>query len=75
MWVVPASSTKPPDMLPGWFHPRRNQLVTLFQENIRAGELFKLLLPYSREPKHVSISKTPMLLIEIYSISKMGCQK
>ena len=32
-------------------------------------------LPYSREQKHVSISDTPMLLIEINSISDMGCQK
>ena len=32
-------------------------------------------LPYSREKKHVSISDTPMLLIEINSISNMGCQK
>ena len=32
-------------------------------------------LPYSREQKHVSISDTPMLLIEINSISNMGCQK
>ena len=31
-------------------------------------------LPYSREQKHVSISDTPMLLIEINSISNMGCQ-
>ena len=31
--------------------------------------------PYSREQKHVSISDTPMLLIEINSISNMGCQK
>ena len=32
-------------------------------------------IPYSREQKHVSISDTPMLLIEINSISSMGCQK
>ena len=32
-------------------------------------------IPYSREQKHVSISDTPMLLIEINSISDMGCQK
>ena len=32
-------------------------------------------LPYSREQKHVSISDTPMLLIEINSISNMGRQK
>ena len=32
-------------------------------------------VPYSREQKHVSISDTPMLLIEINSISYMGCQK
>ena len=32
-------------------------------------------IPYSREQKHVSISDTPMLLIEINSISNMGCQK
>ena len=32
-------------------------------------------LLYSREQKHVSISDTPMLLIEINSISNMGCQK
>ena len=32
-------------------------------------------VPYIREQKHVSISDTPMLLIEINSISKMGCQK
>ena len=31
-------------------------------------------IPYSREQKHVSISDTPMLLIEINSISNMGCQ-
>ena len=30
-------------------------------------------LPYSREQKHVSISDTPMLLIEINSISNRGC--
>ena len=30
---------------------------------------------YSREQKHVSISDTPMLLIEINSISNIGCQK
>ena len=29
-------------------------------------------LPYSREQKHVSISDTTMLLIEINSISNMG---
>ena len=33
------------------------------------------LIPYSREQKHVSISDTPMLLIEINSISNMGRQK
>ena len=32
-------------------------------------------IPYSREQKHVSISDTPMLLIEINSISNMGRQK
>ena len=32
-------------------------------------------IPYSREQKHVSISDTPILLIEINSISNMGCQK
>ena len=32
-------------------------------------------IPYSREQKHVSISDTPMLLIDINSISNMGCQK
>ena len=32
-------------------------------------------LPYSREQKHVSISDYPRLLIEINSISNMGCQK
>ena len=32
-------------------------------------------VPYSREQKHVSISDTPMLLIEINSISNMECQK
>ena len=32
-------------------------------------------IPYSGEQKHVSISDTPMLLIEINSISNMGCQK
>ena len=32
-------------------------------------------IPYSREQKHVLISDTPMLLIEINSISNMGCQK
>ena len=32
-------------------------------------------VPYSRKQKHVSISDTPMLLIEINSISNMGCQK
>ena len=32
-------------------------------------------VPYSREQKHVSISDTPMLLIEINSISNMGRQK
>ena len=31
-------------------------------------------LQYSREQKHVLISDTPMLLIEINSISNMGCQ-
>ena len=35
----------------------------------------KKSIPYSREQKHVSISDTPMLLIEINSISNMGCQK
>ena len=35
----------------------------------------KTQLPYSREQKHVSISDTPMLLIEINSISNMGRQK
>ena len=37
--------------------------------------MHELQLPYSREQKHVSISDTPMLLIEINSISNMGCQK
>ena len=32
-------------------------------------------LPCSREQKHVSISDTPMLLIEINSISNMVYQK
>ena len=32
-------------------------------------------IPHSREQKHVSISDTPMLLIEINSISNMGRQK
>ena len=36
---------------------------------------FLLYIPYSREQKHVSISDTPMLLIEINSISNMGRQK
>ena len=34
-----------------------------------------LYIPYSREQKHVSISDTPMLLIEINSISNMGVKK
>ena len=38
-------------------------------------ELYVFSLPYSREQKHVSISDTPMLLIEINSISNMGRQK
>ena len=33
------------------------------------------LIPYSGEQKHVSISDTPMLLIEINSISNMERQK
>ena len=37
--------------------------------------IFTRYVPYSREQKHVSISDTPMLLIEINSISNMGCQK
>ena len=36
-------------------------------------ETSKYLRTYSREQKHVS--DTPMLLIEIDSISNMGCQK
>ena len=32
-------------------------------------------VPYSREQKHVLISDTPMLLIEINSISNMGVKK
>ena len=36
-------------------------------------KFLKQKLPYSREQKHVSISDTPMLLIEINSISNMGC--
>ena len=32
-------------------------------------------IPYSRKQKYVSISDTPMLLIEINSISNMECQK
>ena len=32
-------------------------------------------IPYSRKQKHFSISDTPMLLIEINSISNMECQK
>ena len=35
----------------------------------------KIQLPYSREQKHVLISDTPMLLIEINSISNIVCQK
>ena len=39
-------------------------------------EITKSNIPYSREQKHVvSISDTPILLIEINSISNMGCQK
>ena len=34
-----------------------------------------IYIPYSREQKHVSISNTPMLLIEINSNSNIGCQK
>ena len=37
--------------------------------------ILRLRIPYSREQKHVSISDTPMLLIEINSISNMGRQK
>ena len=37
--------------------------------------LFQILLLYSREQEPVLISDTPMLLIEINSISNMGCQK
>ena len=42
---------------------------------IRGTMRDRLKVPYSREQKHVSISDTPMLLIEINSISNMGCQK
>ena len=49
------------------------------QQHIQSGHnqlnLGRIDLPYSREQKHVSISDTPMLLIEINSISNMGCQK
>ena len=45
-------------------HSNVPQWVELFSE-----------IPYSHEQKHVSISDTPMLLIEINSISNMGCQK
>ena len=34
-----------------------------------------IYVPYSREQKNVSLSDTPMLLIEINSISNIGCQK
>ena len=37
--------------------------------------IFFQYIPYSHEQKHISISDTPMLLIEINSISNMGCQK
>ena len=49
--------------------------VTMPVEVIEASEVFRTTqtlkinnIPYSREQKHVSISDTPMLLIEINSI-------
>ena len=36
---------------------------------------FTKYIPYSHEQKHVSISDTPMLQLEINSISNMGRQK
>ena len=42
---------------------------------LKLAILYFLKIQYSREQKHVSFSDTPMLLIEINSISNMGCQK
>ena len=50
-----------------------NNMYLITNDN-NYGEL-QHRLPYSREQKHVSISDTPVLLIEINSISNMGCQK
>ena len=52
-------------------------LVEMHKKNIALTDscIIAQELPYSREQKHVSISDTPMLLIEINSISNMGCQK
>ena len=51
------------------------QLLLELQENWLDQNVIELEfeLPYSREQKHVSISDTPMSLIEINSISNMGC--
>ena len=45
---------------------------------LRTSQIFVAFIAqvlYSREQKHVLIRDTPMLLIEINSISNMGCQK
>ena len=39
------------------------------------NSMYLAWLMYSREQKHVSINDTPMLLIEINSISNIGCQR
>ena len=48
--------------------------VAVNKPQISPSQLF-YDVPYSNEQKHVLISDTPMLLIEINSISNMGCQK
>ena len=53
------------DLYLSLFHPRSKKME----------KCVKYQLPNSREQEHVLISDTPMLLIEINSISNMGRQK
>ena len=61
--------------LMGIFFPTEWRSGDMRHSHSLSAGLIDFYILYSREQKHVSISDTPMLLIEINSISSMGCQK
>ena len=79
-YFVTTLHTHPPTPTPTHPNPSLMRTLSLWQKGLYSLKgpkcsSFLLCLPYSREQKHALISDTPMLLIEINSISNMGVKK